>query len=79
MQGFFATLADRVQDQWPDPAGLGPPVSNGMDNARKARAGELLRAAGRDATLAIDLARRGQNGEALRAWRALFGPKFPLS
>jgi hypothetical protein len=79
MQGFFATLADRVQDPWPDPAGLGPPVSNGMDNARKARAGELLRAAGRDATLAIDLTRRGQNGEALRAWRALFGPKFPLS
>ena len=39
----------------------------------------LLMAASREATLAIDHARRGRNGEALKAWRALFGPKFPLS
>ena len=79
MQGFFATLADRIIDEWPDPAGLGPPISNGMDLTRKARARDLLRAAGREATLAIDHVRRGRNGEALRAWRELFGPKFPLS
>lgn len=79
LQSFFATLADRILDEWPDPAGLGPPVSNGMDAARKARARELLQAASREATLAINLARQGQNGEALKAWRALFGPKFPLS
>lgn len=79
LQGFFATLADRILDEWPDPAGLGPPVSNGMDAARKARARELLQAASREATLAINLARQGRNGEALKVWRALFGPKFPLS
>jgi predicted nucleotidyltransferase len=79
LQGFFATLADRILDEWPDPAGLGPPVSNGMHAARKARARELLLAASREATLAINSARQGQNGEALKAWRALFGPKFPLS
>jgi predicted nucleotidyltransferase len=79
LQGFFASLADRILDEWPDPAGLGPPVSNGMDAARKARARELLLAASREATLAINSARQGQNGEALKAWRALFGPKFPLS
>jgi hypothetical protein len=79
LQGFFATLADRILDEWPDPAGLGPPVSNEMDAARKARARELLQAASREATLAINLARQGRNGEALKAWRALFGPKFPLS
>ena len=28
---------------------------------------------------AINHARQGRNGEALKAWRALFGPKFPLS
>ncbi len=78
-QGFFSTLADRVLDTWPDPAGLGPPISDGMDAARKQRARELLMAASRDATVAIDHARRGRNGEALKAWRALFGPKFPLS
>lgn len=79
IQGFFSTLADRVLDTWPDPAGLGPAISDGMDAARKQRARELLMAASRDATVAIDHARRGRNGEALKAWRALFGPKFPLS
>lgn len=79
IQAFFATLADRIDEAWPDPAGLGPPVSDGMDAARKARAKTLLRAAEREATLAIDHVRRGRNGEALKAWRALLGPKFPLS
>lgn len=79
VQALFATLADRITDAWPDPAGLGPPVSNGMDATRKARAKELLMKASREATLAIDHVRRGRNGEALQAWRALFGPKFPLS
>jgi predicted nucleotidyltransferase len=79
LQGLFATLADRISDEWPDPAGLGPPVSNGMDVAAKRRARQLLSAASRDASFAIDYVRRGRNGEALKAWRALFGPKFPLS
>lgn len=79
IQSFFSTLADRIFDQWPDPAGLGPPISNGMDQSRKQRAHDLLVAASREATIAIDHARRGRNGDALKAWRALFGSKFPLS
>jgi predicted nucleotidyltransferase len=79
MQGLFATLADRILDDWPDPAGLGPCISNDMDQARKERAKTLLKAASREADIAIDHARRGRNGEALKAWRALFGPRFPLS
>jgi predicted nucleotidyltransferase len=79
IQALFSTLADRIFDEWPDPAGLGPPISNGMDAAAKQRARDLLLGASREATLAIDCVRRGRNGEALTAWRALFGPKFPLS
>lgn len=79
IQAFFATLADRITDVWPDPAGLGPAISNDMDAARKQRAQQLLQAASREASAAIDLARKGRNGDALRAWRELFGPKFPLS
>lgn len=79
LQGLFSTLADRIFDEWPDPAGLGPAISNGMDSARKQRAHELLMQASRDAGVAIDLTRQGRNGEALKAWRTLFGPKFPLS
>lgn len=36
LQSLFSTLADRVHDTWPDPAAMGPPISNGMD-ARRAR------------------------------------------
>lgn len=79
IQSLFSTLADRIFDEWPDPAGLGPPISNGMDKARKERARTLLQAASRDASLAINLTRQGRNGDALKAWRALFGPKFPLT
>ncbi len=79
MQALFSTLADRIFDEWSDPAGLGPPISNGMDQTRKQRARDLLTTAAREATIAIDHARQGRNGEALKAWRALFGPKFPLS
>lgn len=79
IQAFFSTLADRIHDEWPDPAGLGPAISNDMDAARKDRAQRLLQAASREASNAIDHVRRGRNGEALRAWRELFGPKFPLS
>jgi predicted nucleotidyltransferase len=79
IQGFFATLADRIFDTWEDPAGLGPPISDGMDQARKQRARDLLRAAEQEAAYAIDLARKGRQGDSLKAWRALFGPKFPVS
>lgn len=79
IQALFATLADRIHDEWPDPAGLGPPISNGMDTKQKQRAADLLRAASRSAAIAIDHVRCGRNGEALKTWRGLFGPKFPLS
>jgi predicted nucleotidyltransferase len=79
LQSLFSTMADRIFDTWADPAGLGPPISNGMDRARKQRARDLLMQASRDATAAINLVRQGRNGDALKAWRALFGPKFPLS
>jgi predicted nucleotidyltransferase len=79
IQALFSTLADRIFDRWADPAGLGPPISDGMDQARKQRARDLLLAASRDAGNAINLSRQGRNGDALKAWRELFGPKFPLS
>ena len=40
-----------ILDEWPDPAGLGPAISNGMDAARKTRARDLRRAAGREARI----------------------------
>lgn len=79
LQTFFASLADRIDDQWADPAGMGPPVSDGMDAIRRGRAKTLLAEAAKEASIAINHSRQGRNGEALKAWRAIFGPKFPLS
>lgn len=79
MQFFFSTLAGRIRETWQDPARLGPPVSDSMDVAKRAAAEKALRGAEREAAHAIDLSRRGQQGHALRAWKALFGPMFPLS
>jgi hypothetical protein len=78
-QFLFATLADRIDEDWPDPAGLGSPISQDMTTAKRSAAKEVLRNAARAAASARHLTRTGKNGEALQAWRALFGPKFPLS
>ncbi|MCF7701597.1 CBASS oligonucleotide cyclase [Loktanella sp. M215] len=79
LQAFFATLRDRIHEDWPDPAGLGSPVSDRMDGAMIVRAQNVLDQANRDIATAINLARSGKNIEALKAWRSFFGPKFPLS
>ena len=79
IQALFETLADRIHDTWADPAGLGPAVSDCMDVAQRDRARRLLKEAAAQATAAIDHVRHGRNGEALKTWRQLFGPKFPLS
>lgn len=76
---FFDSAADRIFDEWPEPAGLGPPVSDMMTNDEKTRARQALKDASSAVREAINLSRRGQNGEALQAYRRLFGPLFPLS
>jgi predicted nucleotidyltransferase len=79
LKSFFASAADRIHENWPDPAGLGPAVSSGMTTAEKGGAQQALLSAENTVTLAIRLALQGKNGEALRTWRGLFGPQFPLS
>jgi hypothetical protein len=79
MQSLFSTFADRIFDTWGDPACLGPAVSDMMNKSEKAAAQQALKKGEQEATLAIHLARQGKNEEALKAWRAIFGPKFPLS
>ncbi len=80
LKGFFATAAARITDTWEDPARLGPPVSDEMDAGRCQLAAHELREAGRNVDLAIQLARQGKNGDALRIWRdKIFGDMFPLS
>jgi hypothetical protein len=80
IKAFFAALADRIEETWNDPAGLGPPVSDTMNvtDRQKAKA-ELIKASDA-AARAIQLEKQGHNGDALRVWREqIFGPLFPLS
>lgn len=80
LKAFFATAAGRIRDVWPDPAGLGTPVSDRMDAAQCTIAEAALREAGRQVDLALLHARNGRSGDALRVWReGVFGPLFPLS
>jgi predicted nucleotidyltransferase len=79
IQALFATLADRIGEVWADPAGLGPPISAAMDPKRVESARRALGDASRQAGVAINHTRQGRNGEALKVWRELFGPMFPLS
>jgi hypothetical protein len=79
LKGLFAAMADRIHDDWPEPAGLGPSVSDSMDAKARDAAKTALRAAEAAAANAIQLEKQGKNGEALKAWRALFGRMFPLS
>jgi hypothetical protein len=79
IMGFFATMADRVVEDWPEPAGLGPPVSDSMNASARAAAKEALTEAHHMIREAVQLSRSGRNGDALRKYRDLFGDRFPLS
>jgi hypothetical protein len=78
---FFASAADRIADVWPDPAHLGPDISDVLDAdpGKMNRGRTALRGAEAACTQAILLDRQGQTGLALAAWRSLFGELFPLS
>jgi hypothetical protein len=76
---FFATAADRIDETWSDPAGLGPPVSDTMTATERSAARQALTTAHRTIREAIELSRTGRNGDALRKYRDLFGDRFPLS
>lgn len=80
LKSFFATAADRIMEDWNDPAKLGEPLTASMSTAQRIVAQKALRKAAEDVTQAIQLARSGKEGEALRFWRDnIFGPMFPLS
>lgn len=78
-EAYFKSAADRIHEEWPEPAGLGPPVSDAMDKAKRDAAQVAIREAMYAVREAMNLSRAGRNGDALQAYRRLFGPMFPLS
>jgi hypothetical protein len=73
---FLATAAERVEEGWPDPAGLGPDV-NTMTSSERRNAAAVLAAAETIAERAVLLEDDGREREAVEEWRRLFGSRMP--
>jgi hypothetical protein len=76
---FFAAAEQGILRDWPDPAGLGPPVSDQMTPEKRQKAAEVLRAAEVKAARAVRLEQQGKTGEALALWAEIMGKYFPTS
>ncbi|MEW8050408.1 MAG: CBASS oligonucleotide cyclase [Candidatus Thiodiazotropha sp.] len=76
---FFAAALDGIMQDWPDPAGFGPPVSDQMTTQKRQAAVDALRTAEIKAARAVRLEQQGKNGEALMLWRDVMGKYFPTS
>lgn len=79
VRNLFAAMEANVGASWPDPAGLGPPVSDQMTPELVSAARKGLQEAQRKATLAMRAEETGRQGESLRIWREVLGEYFPLS
>jgi hypothetical protein len=79
VRNFFAAMEANIGGSWPDPAGLGPPVSDQMTADLVTVAKQALQEAQRKGALAARAEQTGRQGDALRIWREILGDYFPLS
>ena len=81
IKAWFATAISAIDETWPDPAGLGHPVSDRMeaDAGQRASARLALKQAEAACTAALNHERAGRTGAALDVWQELFGPVFAKS
>src|SRR5260370_6762826 len=73
---FFASSLDGIKQDWPDPAGYGPPVSDQMKSEKRTTAAAALRKAERDATRGVRLEKECRPGGAHAPWRDRVGRYF---
>lgn len=79
VRNFFSAMEANISRSWPDPAGLGPPVSDQMTPELVTVARKALQEAQRKSALAARAEQTGRQGDALRLWREILGDYFPLS
>jgi hypothetical protein len=77
MEYLFKFMSGRIEKPCPDPAGLGPPVNAGVGPGHLQQVQQRLTGAGRRATWALELERRGDMPAAVEIWHELLGPDFP--
>ena len=74
---FLASVVDRITDDWPDPAGLGPDVNGGVSRARRGQIADVVRKWLAVAEEALLLENDGKKRAAVDKWRELFGWRMP--
>ena len=74
---FLASVADRIAEDWPDPAGLGPNVNSGMSQFERLQLSDVVRGWQRVAEEALLLEQDGRDRLAVEKWRELFGWRMP--
>lgn len=79
IRNLFAAMEANIGRTWPDPAALGPPVSDQMTPDLVKEAKKALQEAQRKAALAARAEQTGRQGDALRLWREVLGDYFPRS
>ena len=73
---FFATAAEQLDQEWPDPAGVGPDV-NSMTATERQAAKTAVLGAQEIAERAVWLEDNKQERGAVEEWRKLFGWRMP--
>lgn len=74
---FLASAAERVIEDWPDPAKIGPTVNGTMSDAERHRAAATLTEWQRIAERAVRLEDAGEERAAVDEWKKLFGWRMP--
>ena len=80
IRSFIASMEQHIGSVWPDPAKLGPAVSEQMTTTKVVNARAVLTKISRSIDKALLAERQNRIGDALAVWRdEVFGPMFPLS
>ena len=74
---FLASVADRITEDWPDPAGLGPDVNGGVARARRGQIADVVQTWLAVAEEALLLENDRKERAAVEKWRELFGWRMP--
>lgn len=74
---FLAGAAERITEDWPDPASIGPDVNSTQSLAARQAAAERLQEWQRTAEEAVRFEDGGEERAAYEKWRSLFGSRMP--
>lgn len=74
---FLASAAERISENWPDPAGLGPDINGPISAQRRREVSGIIRGWQNAAEDALLLENDGKERAAVEKWKELFGWRMP--